>query len=90
DQDQGRGLYRQLVQRPDLQQRLDEECVECGDRILIAVGLAVCYRSNNWNIGAEGQFTIGAITGSDLPIVFYDWHSPLVLPLMLILGALGG
>jgi ABC-type uncharacterized transport system permease subunit len=69
---------------------LHELAVKAAPLILIAVGLAVCYRSNNWNIGAEGQFTIGAITGSYIPIVFYDWHSPLVLPLMLILGALGG
>jgi simple sugar transport system permease protein len=69
---------------------LHELAIKAAPLILIAVGLAVCYRSNNWNIGAEGQFTIGAITGSYLPIVFYDWHSPLVLPLMLILGALGG
>ena len=29
--------------------------------ILIAVGLSVCYISNNWNIGAEGQFIAGAM-----------------------------
>ena len=27
----------------------------------IALGLAVCFRSNVWNIGAEGQFVIGAV-----------------------------
>ncbi|RWX75429.1 ABC transporter permease [Neorhizobium lilium] len=69
---------------------LHELAIKAAPLILMGVGLAVCYRSNNWNIGAEGQFTIGAITGSYLPIVFYDWHSPLVLPLMLLLGALGG
>lgn len=69
---------------------LHELAIKAAPLILMGVGLAVCYRSNNWNIGAEGQFTIGAITGSYLPIVFHDWHSPLVLPLMLILGALGG
>jgi general nucleoside transport system permease protein len=57
--------------------------------ILIAAGLLICYRSNNWNIGAEGQYTIGAIFGSAIPILT-DWHSPLMLPAMLILGALGG
>ncbi|EJL54446.1 ABC-type uncharacterized transport system, permease component [Rhizobium sp. CF122] len=69
---------------------LHELAVKAGPLILIAVGLSVCYRSNNWNIGAEGQFTMGAIAGSILPIVFYDWHSPVVLPLMLIMGAIGG
>ncbi|WP_337266644.1 ABC transporter permease [Oryzifoliimicrobium ureilyticus] len=69
---------------------LHELAIKAAPLILIAVGLSVCYRSNNWNIGAEGQFTMGAVAGSFLPIVFYDWHSPLVLPLMLLLGALGG
>jgi simple sugar transport system permease protein len=69
---------------------LHELAIKAAPLILIAVGLSVCYRSNNWNIGAEGQFTMGAITGSILPIVFYDWHSPLVLPLMLVMGAIGG
>ncbi|MBW8323058.1 MAG: ABC transporter permease [Arenimonas sp.] len=69
---------------------LHELAIKAAPLILIGVGLSVAYRSNNWNIGAEGQFTIGAITGSFLPVVFYEWHSPLLLPLMLILGMVGG
>ncbi|MBB4569608.1 ABC transporter permease [Rhizobium leucaenae] len=69
---------------------LHELAIKAGPLIMIAVGLCVCYRSNNWNIGAEGQFTIGAVAGSYIPIVFTDWHSPMVLPLMLIAGAVGG
>ncbi|WP_275782593.1 ABC transporter permease [Pararhizobium gei] len=69
---------------------LHELAIKAAPLILIAVGLSVCYRSNNWNIGAEGQFIMGAIAGSILPVVFHDWHSPLVLPLMILLGMLGG
>lgn len=69
---------------------LHELAIKAAPLILIGVGLSVTYRSNNWNIGAEGQFTIGAITGSFLPVVFYEWHSPLLLPLMLIMGMVGG
>ncbi|WP_349434328.1 ABC transporter permease [Pararhizobium sp. A13] len=69
---------------------LHELAIKAAPLILIGVGLSVCYRSNNWNIGAEGQFIIGAIAGSILPVVFNEWHSPLVLPLMLLLGMLGG
>jgi ABC-type uncharacterized transport system permease subunit len=29
--------------------------------LIIALGLAVCFRSNVWNIGAEGQYILGAI-----------------------------
>ncbi len=69
---------------------LHELVIKAAPLILIAVGLSVCYRSNNWNIGAEGQFTIGAITGSILPVLNPEWHSPLILPLMLLMGMIGG
>ena len=69
---------------------LHELAIKAAPMILIAVGLAVCYRSNNWNIGAEGQFTMGAIAGSILPVMYPTWHSPMILPLMLIMGMVGG
>jgi general nucleoside transport system permease protein len=31
--------------------------------VLCAIGLVLCFRANIWNIGAEGQFLLGAITG---------------------------
>ena len=58
--------------------------------ILIAIGLSLCYRSNNWNIGAEGQFILGAIVGSILPVMFPQFQNALVLPLMLLMGIIGG
>lgn len=69
---------------------LHELAIKAAPLILIAVGLSVCYRSNNWNIGAEGQFIIGAMAGSILPVVFHGSQSPLVLPLMMIMGMIGG
>lgn len=69
---------------------LHELAIKAAPLILIAVGLSICYRSNNWNIGAEGQFTIGAITGSILPVLYPDWQSPMILPMMLVMGAMGG
>ena len=69
---------------------LHELAVKAAPLILIAVGLSVCFRSNNWNIGAEGQFIIGAMAGSILPVVFHGWQSPLVLPLMMAFAMIGG
>ncbi len=69
---------------------LHELAIKAGPLIMIGAGLSVCYRAGNWNIGAEGQFIFGAIFGSFLPVVFYTWTSPLLLPLMLIMGMLGG
>ena len=57
---------------------------------LIAVGLAVCFRSGNWNIGAEGQYLIGGMIGATIPVLFNDWNSPLLLPLMMLMGMAGG
>jgi ABC-type uncharacterized transport system permease subunit len=70
--------------------QLHELAIKAAPLILIGVGLAVCYQSNNWNIGAEGQFILGAIFGSMLPVVFPQFQGPLVLPAMLLLGVVGG
>jgi simple sugar transport system permease protein len=40
---------------------LSELAVKATPLLLIALGLSVCFRSNVWNIGAEGQYIIGAI-----------------------------
>ncbi len=55
---------------------LHELTIKAGPLILIAVGLSVCYRSNNWNIGAEGQFIAGAILGSIVPILMPESRTP--------------
>ena len=69
---------------------LQEVAVKATPLVLIAVGLALCFRSNNWNIGAEGQFLIGAICGGGVAVWFHGQGGPWVLPLMLVTGALGG
>lgn len=69
---------------------LHELAIKAAPLILIAVGLSVCYLSNNWNIGAEGQFTIGAITGSILPVMVPQFQNAFTLPLMLLMGMAGG
>jgi simple sugar transport system permease protein len=58
--------------------------------MLIATGLAIGYRANVWNIGAEGQLIVGAIFAGGLALAFPDTTSPLLLPAMVVAGALGG
>jgi len=58
--------------------------------MLIAVGLAVGFRANVWNIGAEGQFIAGAIAGGGIALHFDASASPLLLPAMVAAGAIGG
>jgi simple sugar transport system permease protein len=70
--------------------QLHELAIKAAPLILIAVGLSVCYLSNNWNIGAEGQFIVGAVVGSAIPVLLPGFQSWVVLPVMLILGMAGG
>ncbi|HCH24990.1 MAG TPA: sugar ABC transporter permease [Oceanospirillaceae bacterium] len=69
---------------------IEEVLVKAAPLVLIGVGLAVTFRANVWNIGAEGQLTAGAMLGALIPIFFAEWQSPLGLLAMLILGMLGG
>ena len=84
------GLYYYFINPLEEIWSLHELAVKAGPLILIAAGLCLCYRSNNWNIGAEGQFIAGAILASSLPILYPGFQNPLTLVLMLILGMIGG
>lgn len=60
--------------------------------LLIAVGLAICYRANVFNIGAEGQLVLGAISGGAAALFFDkgDNGGILMISVVLIAGMLGG
>jgi simple sugar transport system permease protein len=64
--------------------------VKAGPLILIAVGLSLGFRAGVWNIGAEGQYIIGAICGAAVALAAYPHASPLIFPAMVMAGALGG
>ncbi|WP_372397193.1 ABC transporter permease [Azospirillum sp. HJ39] len=67
-----------------------ELVVKATPLVLCAVGLAIGFRANVWNIGAEGQLTLGAITGGGLALAFYGEGGWWLLPLMVLGGAAGG
>ncbi|MEY3082691.1 MAG: hypothetical protein RJA94_2676 [Pseudomonadota bacterium] len=58
--------------------------------VLIGAGLAICYSANVWNIGAEGQFIVGALLAGMIPVHFTSWQTPEVMVVMLLFGILGG
>lgn len=58
--------------------------------VLIAIGLSLGFRAGIWNIGAEGQYIMGAIVGAGVGLAFYPMESFIIFPLMIIAGALGG
>ncbi len=57
---------------------------------LIAVGLSFCFKNNIYNIGAEGQLTMGAIFGGGIGIYLHDFTGYWQLPLIILFGAIGG
>jgi general nucleoside transport system permease protein len=71
-----------------------ELSVKATPLILIALGLALCFRANVWNIGAEGQFILGALAGGW--VAMQASGGPLaglgkaVVPVILLAGVLGG
>ena len=69
---------------------LGELAVKASPLLLIAIGLAIGFRANVWNIGAEGQLTFGAVCGGGVALWFYQSDSMLLLPTMIIAGAIGG
>ena len=58
--------------------------------VLIAVGLSFGFRAGIWNIGAEGQYIMGALCGAAVGLAFYPMESWLIFPLMIMAGAIGG
>jgi simple sugar transport system permease protein len=69
---------------------LSELSIKATPLILIALGLAVCYRSNVWNIGAEGQFVVGAITAGWVAMQAGADTGRGIVVAILVAGVLGG
>lgn len=58
--------------------------------ILIAIGLSMGFRAGIWNIGAEGQYIMGALFGAGAALAVYPAESVFIFPAMIFFGALGG
>src|SRR5947209_2241561 len=70
---------------------LQEIAVKAAPLVMIAIGLSLCYLANAWNIGAEGQFLIGAVAGSWIAVKTQGTDAGhWVLPAMLVLAAAAG
>ena len=69
---------------------LSELLLKATPLCLIAIGLSFCFKSNNWNIGAEGQLTFGAIVSGGVALLFYNQEGFYILPIVILAGAIGG
>ena len=83
-------MYVFFIEPIDTLYDIGELLLKASPIMLCAVGLAIGYRANVWNIGAEGQLIMGAIFGGGVALALHGSSSWLVLPLMLVAGLLGG
>jgi simple sugar transport system permease protein len=84
------GLRLIFIEPLQAKRGLAELTVKATPLILIATGLAIGFRGGIWNIGAEGQFAVGALGGSSVALAFYPGGGPWLLPLMCLAGMASG
>ncbi|WP_066015236.1 ABC transporter permease [Endozoicomonas atrinae] len=89
-QDPWTGLYTFFILPISDSYGLSELGVKAAPILLCAMGLAVCFRANIWNIGAEGQLLMGALIGSWAALSWMDSDGIWVLPTVLMTGAIAG
>ena len=88
-----RGLQVFFIEPVKNLYQISELTVKATPLILIALGLAVCYRSNVWNIGAEGQFVMGALAAGWVAMQAGPdtaWLGRWIVVFVLLAGVLGG
>ncbi len=64
--------------------------IKAAPLILIATGLSIGFRANVWNIGAEGQYIMGALAGTGVALATWHMEGFWILPLMCLAGVAGG
>ena len=69
---------------------ISEWLLKASPLVLIGLGLAIGFRANVWNIGAEGMFICGAISAGWFALAFGDGDHAWLLPLMALAGIAGG
>ena len=90
DKDPWLSLYTFFIQPLTTGFGFTELIVKATPLILIGAGLSIGFKANVWNIGAEGQFTMGAIAGGGTALFLSIQESLLVLPAVLVMGIIGG
>jgi general nucleoside transport system permease protein len=70
--------------------QIGELVVKATPLLIIALGLAVCFRSNVWNIGAEGQYVIGAVAAGGVALLAGPQTTHWIVVPIVLAGIVGG
>ncbi|MBE7549675.1 MAG: ABC transporter permease [Anaerolineales bacterium] len=70
--------------------QLTETILKATPMLLVALGLTVAFKARVWNIGAEGQYFMGALAGSLIALTFPTLPAIILIPAMLLAGIIGG
>lgn len=70
--------------------QLTETILKATPLLLIALGLTIAFQARVWNIGAEGQYHIGALLGGIVALTLPNLPAIILIPLMLLAGVVGG
>jgi len=88
--DPARGLGLFFIEPFSSRRALGELALKATPLLLIGLGLTVSFRANVWNIGAEGQFIVGALCAGRLALLAGEQTTPWVVAPIVLAGALGG
>ena len=84
------GLYVFFIKPVDSMYGFGELLLKATPLMFCGLGLSLAFKSNVWNIGAEGQFVVGAIAGSGVALFYGSMLGRFALPVMLLAGVCGG
>jgi general nucleoside transport system permease protein len=88
--DPSRGLQMFFVEPLRTTRALGELSIKATPLLLIGLGLCVCFRSSVWNIGAEGQFILGAVSATGVAIGATPKSGGWIVAEILVAGVVGG
>ncbi|MCH9845834.1 MAG: ABC transporter permease [Alphaproteobacteria bacterium] len=86
----GAVLYALFIDPLTYGYTISELFLKASPLIIIGIGLSIGFRAGVWNIGAEGQYVIGALAGGAVGLAFHNVQGIWLLPLMTIAAILGG
>jgi general nucleoside transport system permease protein len=85
-----RAIYETFITPIVASYKWHDVATKAAPLIIIALGLSLGNQAKIWNIGAEGQYIIGALAGAGVAFALPDAQGFWVILLMIAAGIVGG